>query len=104
LKNSYFENGFINLNYDESSFGFFRIYNSTFDNIEGIKGSVINVMETLDKNFELDFNNSVFRNNYSSRYGGVIYTIEETSSKNIKFNNCEFYNNTSKFGKCFAFY
>ncbi|KAL6600251.1 7 transmembrane sweet-taste receptor of 3 GCPR-domain-containing protein [Neocallimastix sp. 'constans'] len=98
IKDGYEKNGIFYFNKDDTSSGMFNIYNSTFLNNNGIKGSVIHIKNVLETNYRLTINNSTFYNNHSSMYGGVIYSVESNTNKNVHFDNCKFKNNTAQYG------
>jgi len=102
FNNSFFTRGLFSLNYfvDDSlsSTGNYTILGTTFENIYGIKGSVFDIEGYDYHNFSYNITNCIFKNNYS-KYGGVIYSINDDSSKSINFTNCEFINNRSPLGK-----
>ncbi|ORY45400.1 hypothetical protein LY90DRAFT_671522 [Neocallimastix californiae] len=101
FNNSFFTRGLFSLNYfvDDSlsSTGNYTILGTTFENIYGIKGSVFDIEGYDYHNFSYNITNCIFKNNYS-KYGGVIYSINDDSSKSINFTNCEFINNRSPLG------
>ncbi|ORX52522.1 hypothetical protein BCR36DRAFT_30734 [Piromyces finnis] len=98
VENSFLENGIFSFSNDNNAYGFFEIDNSLFNNVESVKGSILNILKTNSGNYGIFFRNSKFQNNHSLKYGGIIYSIEESTSKNVNFTNCEFFNNTSSFG------
>jgi len=106
IENSYFNNCFFTrglffLNYfvadSITSTGNYTISGTTFENIYSIKGSVFRIEGNDYHNFNYNITDCIFKNNYS-KYGGVIYSINDDSSKSINFTNCEFINNRSPLG------
>jgi len=91
--------GIFNIDYNNSSKGDFIIHNSYFINNKGINGNIANIVYCPKGDYTLNFYNSHFYNNYSSKFGGVIYSINEYTPSNVLFSNCEFLNNNSKYGK-----
>ncbi|OUM59825.1 hypothetical protein PIROE2DRAFT_14565 [Piromyces sp. E2] len=86
-------------NLDISTYGFYTIENSIFNNIYGGYGSIVGIYN--DSNlYKFHFKNCTFTNNYSI-FGGVAYSINDSSQEKVKFDNCIFENNTSEFGKMF---
>eukprot|EP00833_Pecoramyces_ruminatium_P015844 jgi/Orpsp1_1/1189876/evm.model.d7180000075160.1 len=78
--------------------GKYYIYDSIFKNNRGIKGSIIQVIFSHQSDYKANFYNSVFINNSSKKYGGVIYSIDSNAPYDIYFENCEYFNNTAEFG------
>ncbi|KAL6604396.1 7 transmembrane sweet-taste receptor of 3 GCPR-domain-containing protein [Neocallimastix sp. 'constans'] len=98
IQDGYEKMGIFNIDYNNSSKGDFIIHNSYFINNKGINGNIANIVYCPKGDYTLNFYNSHFYNNYSSKFGGVIYSINEYTPSNVLFSNCEFLNNNSKYG------
>ena len=59
-----------------------------------------NVDEITNK---IIFKNSIFKKNFATSFGGVIYTVSTNTQKYVKFDECEFINNKAVMGDiCFS--
>ncbi|KAG4108227.1 hypothetical protein H8356DRAFT_1069033 [Neocallimastix lanati (nom. inval.)] len=103
FSNSYFKSGLIHIDneyIDEVISGSFLIYNNNFDNIKSDYGSVINIKILFkNSNTRINVNDSIFKNNVASKFGGVIYSSSLYTNYSVSFNNCIFINNYAKIGQ-----
>jgi len=103
FSNSYFKSGLIHIDneyIDEVISGSFLIYNNNFDNIKSDYGSVINIKNLFkNSNTRINVNDSIFKNNVASKFGGVIYSSSLYTNYSVSFNNCIFINNYAKIGQ-----
>ncbi|KAL6621023.1 hypothetical protein LY90DRAFT_664455 [Neocallimastix californiae] len=95
IKNSSFREGIISINsMDFMSLGQFHINNTVFLNNVGVNGVILNIKDVHPKS-NVNFTDCIFKNNYSSNYGGVVYSESEQSYLHVSFDNCTFNNNTA---------
>jgi len=83
---------------DFMSLGQFHINNTVFLNNVGVNGVILNIKDVHPKS-NVNFTDCIFKNNYSSNYGGVVYSESEQSYLHVSFDNCTFNNNTAYKGK-----
>jgi len=83
-----------------NSIGTVTVKDSTFLNNNSTSGSIlfINKVEKPENLEVIKFENCQFKDNHAVKQGGVVYSISDATSKSVIFDNCEFLNNTAKFG------
>eukprot|EP00833_Pecoramyces_ruminatium_P011894 jgi/Orpsp1_1/1185926/evm.model.c7180000096053.1 len=106
IENGYFMKGAVYYyNTNDYSIGNVMIENSTFNNIYGENGPIVNI-DFLAKSTEnhIIFKNILFKNVIAYDFGGIIYTLSEDTKKMISFINCKFENVKANFGSiCHSF-
>jgi len=100
ITNSYFKNGFMNMDENNDTSGRFRANYTTFTNNKSEYGTFLNVNEfKKGTGSKIVITECTFRNNTASKFGGVVYSTGPDNHMHVIFDNCRFYNNQAKLGK-----
>lgn len=68
-------------------------------NNESEKGGVVHIDNVEITKYAISFYDSIFHNNVATMHGGVIFSVDPFVDERVLFENCEFLNNISEFGK-----